>query len=259
MITEFSELQPNELIQGYFYSLEKQAYCCAVCGQEFPADEVFPFGNRYFTAEKAVSVHIRGQHPNLLEELLSVEPRYLGSIRETQMALFRLMGEGLPDREIAKKLSVSLSTIRHHRFTLREKAKQARLFLAVYGLATAAKCTPQDEVIEIHSGVTMLDDRFVITKAEQEKILSTVFASLKPLKLLRFPAREKQKIVILDQISGEFAFGKKYTEQEVNTILSGIFHDYVTLRRYLIEYGYMERTQDCSAYWKKGGKNDYSK
>ena len=27
--------------------------------------------------------------------------------------------------------------------------------------------------------------------------------------------------------------------------------DYVTLRRYLIEYGYLERTRDGSAYWKK--------
>jgi len=27
--------------------------------------------------------------------------------------------------------------------------------------------------------------------------------------------------------------------------------DHATLRRYLIEYGFLERTQDCGTYWVK--------
>ncbi|RIJ63707.1 DUF2087 domain-containing protein [Rummeliibacillus sp. POC4] len=32
---------------------------------------------------------------------------------------------------------------------------------------------------------------------------------------------------------------------------NGLDVDYVSLRRYLIEYGFMERTDDCSIYWVK--------
>ena len=57
-------------------------------------------------------------------------------------------------------------------------------------------------------------------------------------------------MVILRAIAQEFEQGKTYTERQVNEILKEIFPDYVTLRRYLIEYGYLRRTRDGSAYWK---------
>ncbi|MMZ69439.1 hypothetical protein D1872_322810 [compost metagenome] len=44
---------------------------------------------------------------------------------------------------------------------------------------------------------------------------------------------------------------KKYTEKEVNGILRTADTDYVTLRRYLIEYGFLDRKDDGSMYWVK--------
>ena len=35
-----------------------------------------------------------------------------------------------------------------------------------------------------------------------------------------------------------------YTEKQVNAVLADIYDDYVTIRRYLIEYGFMDRTRD---------------
>ena len=52
-------------------------------------------------------------------------------------------------------------------------------------------------------------------------------------------------------IAKEFEEGIRYSEVQVNEILKDIYPDYVTLRRYLIEYDYLERTRDGSAYWKK--------
>ena len=49
----------------------------------------------------------------------------------------------------------------------------------------------------------------------------------------------------------QFEPGRTYTEKEVNGILRDIFDDYVTLRRYLIEYGFLERTRDCRTYWRR--------
>lgn len=97
----------------------------------------------------------------------------------------------------------------------------------------------------------MVDARYEITQQEEQKILSMVFASMQPLRLKTFPPKEKKKVVILRTIAKEFEEGIRYSEVQVNEILKDIYPDYVTLRRYLIEYGYLERTRDGSAYWKK--------
>ncbi|MEG0457339.1 MAG: DUF2087 domain-containing protein, partial [Oscillospiraceae bacterium] len=63
--------------------------------------------------------------------------------------------------------------------------------------------------------------------------------------------KEKKKIIILRKIAQQFEKNIKYSEKEVNEILKAIYDDFVTIRRYLIEYGYMDRTSNCEQYWKK--------
>lgn len=53
------------------------------------------------------------------------------------------------------------------------------------------------------------------------------------------------------RIIEEFQAGRRYTEAQVNEALAEIYTDYVTLRRYLIEYGFMDRTKDGAVYWVK--------
>jgi hypothetical protein len=97
----------------------------------------------------------------------------------------------------------------------------------------------------------MVDDRYITTNGEEDKILKTHFVSLTPLKLGVFPAKEKKKVVILKKISELFQKGREYEETELNCILKEIYDDFPTLRRYLIEYGFMDRTNDCKRYWLK--------
>jgi len=104
---------------------------------------------------------------------------------------------------------------------------------------------------EIHKGATMVDERYMVTEEQQQKIIGTFFSSVDPLVLHAFPPKEKKKLVILNLISEQFQTGKKYTEKEINGILKPIYEDYVTIRRYLIEYGFLDRTVDCSEYWVK--------
>jgi hypothetical protein len=44
---------------------------------------------------------------------------------------------------------------------------------------------------------------------------------------------------------------RKYEEKEINQILGAVYHDHVLLRRYLIEYGFLDRKPDGSQYWLK--------
>ena len=85
----------------------------------------------------------------------------------------------------------------------------------------------------------------------KRQILGMVFKSLSPMKLKVFPSKEKQKIVVLTQIARQFETGKRYTEKEVNQIIKEIYADYVTIRRFLVDYGFLDRTRDCKEYWVK--------
>ena len=70
-------------------------------------------------------------------------------------------------------------------------------------------------------------------------------------RLARFPLKEKAKVAILEHVSGFFEPGRTYTEKEVNSLVASIAEDDVKIRRYLVEYGYMDRRADGSAYWSR--------
>ena len=69
-------------------------------------------------------------------------------------------------------------------------------------------------------------------------------------KLTAFPLKQSQILVILDTVAARFESEKQYTEREVNVILAEISDDFATLRRYLVDYGYLSRTSDGSVYHK---------
>lgn len=104
--------------------------------------------------------------------------------------------------------------------------------------------------MDIGAGEAAGDDRSLITQEEERRALHSAFVSLEPLKMRSFQIKEKAKLVALRRISAQFETGRRYTEKEVNDILREIYDDYVTLRRYLIQYGFMARTKDCREYWR---------
>jgi DNA-binding transcriptional ArsR family regulator len=70
-------------------------------------------------------------------------------------------------------------------------------------------------------------------------------------RITRFPAREKEKLIILEYLIGKFEARRSYTEKEVNAlILEWItFSDFVTIRRALYDYMFLNRERDGSRYW----------
>ncbi|HHY65219.1 MAG TPA: DUF2087 domain-containing protein [Clostridiaceae bacterium] len=255
MIDKILQLSLDEIKNGYAYDADRKSYSCLVCGREFEAGEVFSYDGRFFEASRAVELHVSREHGSMLEVLTSLDKKYTG-ITENQKELLSMMYNGLSDNEIARKTGTAPATIRHQRFVFREKARQAKLYLAIFETVEKSVSGKKaknigNELINIHGGAKMIDDRYVITKSEEDKILSSLFESLEPLRLKVFSSKEKKKVVILRKIASQFERGRKYTEKEVNSILSDIYDDYATIRRYLIEYGFMDRTKDCSEYWLK--------
>jgi hypothetical protein len=255
MLEKLLQMPLNEIKSGYSYNPDNGIYKCLTCGKEFETGEVFSFDDRFYEASKAIQLHIKKEHGGVLELLTSFDKKYTG-ITENQKELLTMIHEGLSDNEIAQRTGVAPATVRHQRFVFREKAKQAKLYLAIYETveeAASAKKgkSKQDEFVDVHSGAKMVDDRYFITKEEEDKVIESVFESLDPLVLKVFSAKEKKKLVILRKIAAQFKRGVSYSEKEVNSILEPIYEDYATVRRYLIEYGFMERTLDCKEYWLK--------
>lgn len=65
------------------------------------------------------------------------------------------------------------------------------------------------------------------------------------------PARQRDKLLILEYLASFFEPGRIYNEKEVNEILllHSAFKDAAALRRALYEFRFMSRTRDGSRYW----------
>ncbi len=67
-------------------------------------------------------------------------------------------------------------------------------------------------------------------------------------KLKEIPAYRRKREIILRWLIEQFAFGRTYTEKEVNEILTRYHPDYATLRREFIAGKYMAREKGI--YWR---------
>ncbi|WP_432406494.1 DUF2087 domain-containing protein [Wukongibacter sp. M2B1] len=237
----------DEIKKGYIYEPDIEKYLCIICGEVFEKGVIYPQGNALYDAERAVRNHIDKEHGSVFDYLIGMNKKYTG-LTDIQRELLKYFHSGLSDKEIIMKTdSGSTSTIRNHRFRLKEKEKQSKVFLAIMALLEN-KSKENEGLINIHKGATMIDERYAITESEKEKVLRTY---LKDEVLTTFPRKEKRKIIVLGYITKKFKNNVKYSEKQVNEILRKIHSDYVTIRRYLIEYGFLDRCDDCSSYWVK--------
>ena len=69
-----------------------------------------------------------------------------------------------------------------------------------------------------------------------------------------WPAKQAKKRMVTAYLAGKFSESHVYTEGEVNALIGEwhTFDDYFLLRRSLVEYGYLDRKRDGSAYWVRG-------
>lgn len=246
---DLESVSVDDLIKGYKEDDTRQSYVCLTCEQAFDKQEVFQVGERWFMAERAVEKHLETMHPHYFDTLLKDQANY-NKLTDKQQTVLTYMYQGASDKTIADALSITPSTVRNQRFSLREKAKQAKHFLSVYEQAQrSAQKTPSETMVSVHKHATMVDERYHITEKERDQTLQTAFLSLEPLKLKHFPKKEKKKIVILAKIAEYLDRGERYSEIELNHQLAMIYDDIATIRRYLIQYGFMARKKDGSAYW----------
>jgi biotin operon repressor len=150
--------------------------------------------------------------------------------------------------ELAALLDLKPSTISHHLSKLAEVGlvtARAEGYYSVYqldqgALQASARSLFSAEQMTAAAGNVDLD-------AYDRKVLADF--SLPDGHLKEIPAQRKKLDIILRHVAEAFEPGRKYTEKQVNHVLSRFHADTATLRRELVGSGLMERKS--GEYWRK--------
>jgi hypothetical protein len=106
--------------------------------------------------------------------------------------------------------------------------------------ALAGKLLSRDELPKLAAGIDM--------DAYDQKVLQNFLDAEGRIK--QFPAQRKKFEVLLRHVLKAFEPGARYTEKEVNEILSRFNDDTAYLRRSLVDMKLMARESSGSAYWR---------
>ena len=244
----FWNASQEELKSGYVE--EENNYICLLCGKKIEKGIIYQLDNIFYEAERYIRIHIENEHQSVFEYLINLGKKLTG-LSEHQNNLLKLFYQGKSDTEIQKEMGIgSSSTIRNHRFVFKEKERQAKVFIVLMDLLKERN-KKSIGLIPPHRTAKMVDERYSITENENEKILRNYFPEGMEGPLKTFSMKEKNKLAVLRQIVKRFKANRIYSEKEVNVILKNVYEDFATIRRYLIEYGFMDRKPDCSQYWLK--------
>jgi len=234
---DLTQLSVTDLIQGWHATTSAQ--CCNYCDANWPLE----------TPTADVQQHLNVVHGGNQTQLIHLNSRY-NTLTAKQQNLLTAFATGIKDAELANQFQVAAATIRHQKFTFREKAKQAKLYLAIYQ-TVFDQVNVTNDLIEPPAQNGPVDDRFMITEDEAATTLQQYFDfEQSPLQLKRWPKKQKVILIILTRIIDEIPNEQRLSETELNDYLRPIYFDYTTVRRYLIDYGFLKRTADGRQYWR---------
>jgi len=238
-----------DIKNGYRFEDARQGFICLFCGRIFEEGVIFSADDRQVDARRAAAYHISREHEGIFAALLRLGPGRT-SISEIQETVLRGIYAGQSDREIAAALGgKSESTVRNHRFHLRKRMKEAKIFLALMELLEERDSSAPG-FVDFPAAIPAEDDSIIVTTDENRDILRKYFQADGTLRLGGLPKKQKAKLVVLNHLAGLFEQNRHYTEAEVDTTLRAAGDASGEIRRYLIDYGFLARKRDGSAYWR---------
>ena len=166
---EFLDLTVEQLASGYIET--EFTYECIYCDFKTFKTEIYNYNDKFYTALGMMQLHILIEHESSLNMLLNLSKKENG-LSEHQVDLINMINKGYSDKQIANELKLKESTIRYQRFTLREKEKQSKIYLAIM---KSLKQKPDDAFLNIHSNAKQVDERYIATKEDEEKVKQDFF------------------------------------------------------------------------------------
>lgn len=150
--------------------------------------------------------------------------------------------------QLAEILEVRPSTISHHLAKLSNVGlvrAQSESYYNIYYLETGVLEEKARRLLSEETLPAMSAD--IDTDAYDRKVLTNFTTPEGRVKA--FPAQRKKMEAILRYVLKAFQPGKRYSEKEVNDLLSQYHEDTATLRRELVEYKMLAREGGGGFYW----------
>jgi biotin operon repressor len=150
--------------------------------------------------------------------------------------------------DLAARLGLTSSTVSHHLARLSAiglVSARAEGYFSIYRLEEGALAAMAHRLLADDTLPAVAAD--VELDAFDRKVLSTYLDADGRIKA--FPAQRKKELAILRHVVRVFEPGRRYSEKEVNAALHRFSSDTARLRRYLVEFGFMDRQGGGGAYW----------
>src|SRR5215211_7218119 len=139
----------------------------------------------------------------------------------------------LAGHELADRLSLTPPTISHHM----RRLVAARLVDVVPDAQSRIYSLRSDAIRELSA--TVLSDPTAQPASEEEDAVLRAFFD--GPRLRQIPASRMKRVIVLRRLLERFAPDRSYPEPEVNELLREAHDDVATLRRELVDYGFMVR------------------
>jgi len=162
---------------------------------------------------------------------------------ETRLRILGAIAERpLTGKELAARLSLTPPTISHHMRKLTEAGvvvAESDAQKQFYSLNTKLLLASRRAPIDDSTAVSQRDGKG--TDADDALRAKTVRDFFDGECLKTIPAQRKRRVIILQHLVERFDPDRTYAEREVNDLLRPAHDDVATLRRELVDYGFMQR------------------
>ena len=152
--------------------------------------------------------------------------------------------------ELAALLNLKPSTVSHHLARLAQiglVSAKTESYYNVYQLdEKALQSKSRDLFSQENLAASVVD---VNADAYDNKVVKDYIRKDGSLKTI--PAQRKKLEAVLRHVVKAFKVGKRYSEKQVNEILSGYHEDTASLRRELVGFGLMKREGGGGEYWRE--------
>jgi DNA-binding transcriptional ArsR family regulator len=135
--------------------------------------------------------------------------------------------------ELANRLELTPPTISHHM----RKLVDAELVVVTPDAQSRIYSLRPEALRDLSRSVA---DDAVAPESDREEG-SVIRAFFDGPRLRQIPASRKKRVIVLRRLLQQFSPNREYAESEVNAILLVAHDDYATLRRELVDYGFMTR------------------
>jgi len=178
---------------------------------------------------------------------------------DSRLTLLRLLNEKESTvGELAQQLNLTEPTISHHLTRLREAGlvtlrmdgTQHYYRANAGGVARFKRLAGQIEKLVVLTEPEPPDNSWIAALGWSEEDQQILRDYTNGPHLTHLPNKRKKTEVILRWLKTLFQPGRTYNEAEVNEVLKSVYaEDYVSLRRDMIDYGFLRREPGGSKYW----------